>query len=457
MADAQSMQGARQRAQQLMQNATKGHGTTMARIGLAWAFPSLLAFSVGAFIKLGGEGLLPNLLVEASRISATIVLLISGVLALEIALYSIGDAIARKRTTWRIAWDIVLVLVVAPLETWTLYLLITGQPATGPVDLMRAAEAVMATAYLGTLSILPPTDRDFVRIIGSRAAERAMEKLELIPLDAVGMGRLYRIQAVGNDDTLSWGQRAEKLVSVMEELAPGEQERLYQQRIAELEAAQRETSAQAQRDIASVQERARQLTETAEREIAEANAQSHTSATQRTLDAVLALVATGKLPDWLIAERPDLADFSLASVAGAHGGRRGGSGMGGRAPNSVPARESSSPSQRQRAFLIEQGIEPSKAPEGKRGVWLRASDLEALTGGKSGSETPQALIRRLGDGLKVGVAYVAPFEPVMRELAERHLLADAPRIWWASQIQSADDTGMDAVGHPAANVIPMRA
>lgn len=206
-----------------------------------------------------------------------------------------------------------------------------------------------------------------------------------------------------------------------------------------------EAQAEAQRQIAAAEDAAQRQIETAQREIHTA----HVAATQRTLDAVLALVATGKLPDWLIVERPDLADFSLASFAG--GTRR--SGSGGKSLALTPAREPSSPSQRQRAFLAEQGIEPSVAPEGKRGVWLRASDLATLTGSKSGNETPQALIRRLGDGLKVGVAYVAPFEPVMRELAERHLLADAALMWWMKQTPSGDDAAADRGG----NVIPMRA
>src|SRR5690242_9135404 len=108
--------GAQRRARQLLQNATKGHGVFMARVGQGWAFPSLLAFSVGAFIKLGGDGLVPPEVAMIARIAATIVLLISGVLALEIALFSIGDAIARRRITWRMVWDIALVCVVAPLE-----------------------------------------------------------------------------------------------------------------------------------------------------------------------------------------------------------------------------------------------------------------------------------------------------------------------------------------------------
>lgn len=444
-------QAAQKRAQRLMQNATKGHGVFMAKVGQVWAFPSLLAFSIGAFITLGGEGLLPGGVATAARIGATIVLLISGVLALEIALFSIGDAITRKRLTARMVWDILLVLVVGPLETWTLYLLITGQPANGPTDLMRAAEAVMATAYLGTLVLRPPTDRDFVRIIGSRAAERAMEKLEMIPLDAVGMGRLYRIQAVGNDDTLSWSQRAEKLVAVMEELAPGEQERLYQQRIAALEATLETAQAQARTDAA-------RHIETAQRQVEAANS----AATQRTLDAILSLVATGTLPDWLTEQRPDLAGFSLAQLAGGNGGGHGGrkSGAGGIA--ALPAREPASQAERVRRWLLGQGIEPCKAPEGKRGVWLRVADVDVLTDGHaSASETHQALVKRLGNGAVVGRALVAPYEPVMRELYERHLLTDTARQWWASQqsmqSHSGDDAADDSQRDNRSNVVAMRA
>ena len=440
--------GAQRRARQLIQNATKGHGAFMAKLGQVWAFPSLLAFSVGAFIKLGGDGLIPGNIATASRIGATIILLISGVLALEIALFSIGDAIARRRVSWRIAWDIALVMVVAPLETWTLYLLITGQPANGPVDLMRAAEAVMATAYLATLVIQPPSDREFVRLIGSRAGELTATKLELIPLDEVGMGRLYQVQAVANDESLTWSQRADKLVSVMEELAPGEQERAHQEQVAALERERDAARADATRQIEAERERVRQLTETVQRQIAEANAASVTRAS----DALLSLFTTGVLPDWLTQRRPDLAGVTLESLVERYSGGKRSRGNG-------ATREPATKAARQRSFLIEQGIEPSSAPDGKRGVWLRASDVTALCGSKTGSEKPQDLVRRLGNSATVGRNLVAPFELVMRELAERHLLSDAARIWWNGQT-SGSDTGEDAgedSGEMPAIIRPLRA
>lgn len=431
--------GAQRRAKQLMQSATKGHGAFMTQVGQVWAFPSLLAFSVGAFIKLGGDGLIPSGIATASRIGATIILLISGVLALHIAFYSIGSAIGRRRVTWRIAWDIFLIVVVAPLETWTLYLLFTGQPINGPVDLMRAAEAVVATVYLATLVIQPPSDREFVRLIGSRAGELTATKLELIPLDEVGMGRLYQVQAVANDESLTWSQRADKLVGVMEELAPGEQERAHQEQIAALEHERDAARADAQRQIEGAQERVRQLTDTAQRQITEANAASERQSVQRASDALLSLLTTGALPDWLTELRPDLAGVTLDSLIERMGGASGKRGRG--AASVSPA--DTSRAGRQRAFLLEQGIEPSAAPQGKRGVWLRAADVTVLTGGKPGTEKPQDLVRRLGNGATVGRNLVAPFEPVLRELSERHLLNDAARIWWAAQTHETSGGGDD--------------
>lgn len=401
--------GAHRRARQLLQSATKGHGVFMARIGQAWAFPSLLAFSVGAFIKLGGDGLLPEDISTIARISATIVLLVSGVLALEIALFSIGDAIARRRVTWRMAWDIALVFVVAPLETWTLYLLITGQPANGPVDLMRAAEAVMATAYLATLIIQPPSDREFVRLIGSRAGELTATKLELIPLDDVGMGRLYRVQAVANDESLSWSQRADKLVSVMEELAPGEQERQHQRQMAELEA-----------------------------EIAETRA--------RAADALLVFLAGGNLPDWLLEARPELADIALTKRTVSRGKAAG-----------IPT--SKAPPSRpdaMRFFLHSLDLSPAKAPNNMRGIWIKSSDIPALIGEHRLPESHTKLAERLGkaankggDAPRDGTAYIARLEDVMSALIAYHCVDEATMNAWANVPQSGADTSDNVTAFPA--------
>jgi len=253
-----------------------------------------------------------------------------------------------------------------------------------------------------------------------------------------------------------------------DEVLEREQDALRQRQIASLQALTRDEVAEvrvqaeatitavreeAQRQMEATQAEARQHIETTQRQIEQANA----SATQRALDAILALVAGGTLPDWLTAQRPDLADFTLASVAGSGAGRRS-SGSGGKSG------AGSTRVERQRAFLVEQGIEPSSAPEGRRGVWLRASDLATLTGGRSGSERPQDLIRRLGDGATVGRNLVAPFEPVMRELSERHLLSDAARMWWTSQAHSGEDMNANQDDMSAAsrtdvrgNVIAMRA
>jgi len=412
--------GAHRRARQLLQSATKGHGVFMARVGQAWAFPSLLAFSVGAFIKLGGDGLLPEDVSTISRISATIVLLVAGVLALEIALFSVGDAIARRRVTWRMAWDIALVFVVAPLETWTLYLLITGQPANGPVDLMRAAEAVMATAYLATLIIQPPSDREFVRLIGSRAGELTATKLELIPLDDVGMGRLYRVQAVANDDTLTWSQRADKLVGVMEELAPGEQEHQHQQQVAALE--QRAQSAE---------QRLAETLATAKEHISDAQAQAKERAIEMTSRALTALLAGGNLPNWLTEARPELAGITLGKRAVSRG--KGAGIPTTKAPQSRP--------DAMRFFLHSMDITPAKAPDKKRGIWIKSSDIAALIGEHKLPESATKLASRLGNNAMDGTAYIARLEDVMPALIAYHCVDDDVMNAWAMVPTTSGDSG----------------
>ncbi len=391
--------GAQKRAARLMRKASN-HGGLFVLIGQIWAFPTLLALSVGAFIKLAGDGLLPPEVNAAGRIAATIILLISGVLALEIALYRIGDNIARGVGLGSSAWDIVLLTVIAPLEVWTFYLLLTNQPANGPTDLMRAAEAIMAAAYLGTLSKRPPTDRDFVRIIGNAAGERTYAKLEATPMDQVGMGRLYRIQALANDESLSYAERSSQLVAAMEELAPGSVER----------------------ESARLLEEMRARVEEAEGRADDLETQAREQTGRLLVQTLLVLASGGTIPEWMQEAWPELASLDFAQLAG--GRKRSAAGpLIEAAPRTL--------ADRQRKWLGEvlraKGIVTlTKTPKGRQGVWVSAAEIVAITGNTLDKVAAGDLIKLLGSE-KSGGRNVARFTAVMEHLLRSKLLGDAVR------------------------------
>lgn len=390
--------GAQKRAHQQMKKATHQGNIWMLRAGQFWAFPSLAAFSVGAFIKLGGEGLVPPGISVLARIGATIVLLLAGVLAMENALYNIGDMIARRAVSLRLLWDIALLLVVGPLETWTLFLLIANLPANGPTDLMRAAEAVMATAYLGTLVVRPPSARDFVRVIGARASERAMEKLEAIPLDAVGMGRLYNLQAIAADDSLSYSARAQQLVPAMEELSPADAQRAGAQRIAELEA------------------------QVAEMETGEKDRLG------KMLVQVLLLAFSGQpLPAWMAEAYPEVASLDFATLAG---GKR-------TARREIVEAAPRTDADRQRLWLLQilrpKGItELPKAPTTEKGTqrqgcWLGVREMAALADGALSQDAARDLLKLIPETEMSGGRKVGKFRLVMEALLTSNLLPSEVR------------------------------
>jgi glutathione S-transferase len=124
---------------------------------------------------------------------------------------------------------------------------------------------------------------------------------------------------------------------------------------------------------ASVQEALARLTPDAvrselERRVTEAERQANVAVTQAKADAIewtsralTSLLATGKLPDWLVEARPELADITLSKTAASR--RKG-------VANSAP-KQPQSRAEALRLFLHSLDLSPAKAPEKKRGVWIK--------------------------------------------------------------------------------------
>lgn len=459
-------------AKRALKRATS-HGAAMLAFARLWSIPLMIFFSIGALVTLGWTPLQHNIAlylagqpldyVELAGLAVTVVFVIGMDVAMIVAAVMLRNA-QNRQARFGETWHLWFVMVsVGALEAATFITMVEGyeHPQTVAAWALLVGRGVMAPIIAIFLSLAgeqPVSHRDVRHLLQVRSGEGLLSMLESTLSGDGGreadMAQLFSFFTLVNGDVGTTQAEQDawygNVMATMERMVPASARALAQREIEQ-------TQFQAAQDVAQARAEAQRQIETAQRQVEAAT----TAATQRTLDAILSLVATGALPDWLIEQRPDLAGFSLAQLAGgANGGngrgRNGKGGVGGL--SSLPAREPASQAERVRRWLAEQGIEPCRAPEGKRGVWLRVADVETLTAGHaSASETHQSLVKRLGGSQVVGRALVAPFEPVMRELYERHLLTDEARVWWVAQSQSGDDTADDGHADARSNVVAMRA
>ena len=169
----------------------------------------------------------------------------------------------------------------------------------------------------------------------------------------------------------------------------------------------------------------------AERAASAAIAEAKEQAIEMTSRALTALATGADLPEWLTQARPELAGITLGKRPVARGKAVTNGGP------SVPK----SPSDAKRMLLDNLGISPAKTPDKKRGIWIRSSDIGTLSAGSIAKEEATAMARRLGDGARDGLPYIAPLDAIMQELMERHKLSEATAKEWANITQSGEDTG----------------
>jgi hypothetical protein len=97
----------------------------------------------------------------------------------------------------------------------------------------------------------------------------------------------------------------------------------------------------------------------------EAIAGANARAFQQLSSAILHLAATGELPEWVTQQAPELAGLKFGSF-GRSGGNRGAK---------APVSEPRSRSDAARFWLHSSGVTPGKTPAGRKGIWLKSSDL----------------------------------------------------------------------------------
>jgi hypothetical protein len=87
-----------------------------------------------------------------------------------------------------------------------------------------------------------------------------------------------------------------------------------------------------------------------------------------------------------------------------------------------------------RYWLEGMGIVVDKTPTGKRGTWLKSSDIVALIGADMSEQDKKNLATKLakdlGDGVKISTAWAAPFDRVLEELSLRNQLTSEAQTFW---------------------------
>ncbi len=110
----------------------------------------------------------------------------------------------------------------------------------------------------------------------------------------------------------------------------------------------------------------------------------------------------------------------------------------------APISEPRSRSDAARFWLNAIGVAPGKTPVGRKDIWLKSSDLSAITDGRMSGEAATNMAKILGDNTKISQAYALPFERAMADLYQRHMLSEAARIWWESFVATGGNEGENA-------------
>lgn len=406
------------------------HGAVIMAWGRFWAMVLLVFFSLGALVTLAGvpmqhiataiETHQPINVTEAIT-SATILALVIGMdLAMVIATMMIRALRIRGKTfaDW---WGyLVLALFVGSVEALTFgVMIVQNEHPVGIVAWLlvgaRSVAVPVCAVFLSLVANLPVTPNDVRTKLQIRAGEGLMAYLEMaVQTGMADPSALFSFFGLVNDpramEQPGWEVKVQEALA---RLSPDAVHSELKQRATAAEEKLAETIAQTKERIEAAEERA------------------YEQAIEWTSRAITALASGADLPDWLLEARPELAGITLGKRTTTRGKASPNGGL------SAPK----SPSDAKRMFLDSLGISPAKAPDNKRGIWVRSSDIPTLSAGAIAKEEATAMARRLGDSARDGLPYIALLDAVMSELMERHKLSEATAKEWASITHSGEDTG----------------
>jgi hypothetical protein len=409
--------------------------------------------------------------------------LMAGALALLVATVVVADyaaiqtmrripVLARNRSTvalWEHGAYLAFVLAVE-LITFALVLSVIDRdpqallsrtpivPVDGPIYwaqiVLRAALVAWTAVQLYVAAMPLPLqwatlDHKSMALLGGHA-KAALQRLELTQSDVASVFSAFAAVSRRPPRRRTWwnGWRVRR-----DHEAAGAEAAHQQEVIRALEGLSRDHAAHWAAERADL-ERARQAAEQAERDAHEAVLHAKAEATQaaraQLSEAFVYLLATGTAPEWLAELAPEVATL-LPHVIGK--GRRMPRPIG---PQSIAHLTSIGGGSLDdlRAILAGMGVHEAPKPDGmRRGIWVRSSDIEAISDGAIQGEEATNLARRLGHGAKNGRAYIAPLDALIGELAERNKLHSRFIAWHDARrkhLGTAPDTSDEQASYRAA-------
>jgi hypothetical protein len=408
--------GAPNEAEKALKEATS-HGAMMINLGRAWAIPMLITFSIAATIVLAGTPLEHNWqlftshlnggvlnalaalnFVQVSEILVVIFFVFGADVAVLAAASNIRDARSRGEKFLSQWGQILIILGIGALEstTFTIMLASIDNPQTWgqwAFVLARSIGIPIVAIDLATLRKRRLTEDDSDALMEAKISTRLIELLDGLDMQHADIGQLTNLRLLLAAKHLQREERSRQIIAAIERLSP---------------------------DVA------RQELEVERAKLQEAIAGANAKAFQQLTSAILHLAATGTLPEWVIQQAPELAGLKFGSLG------RSASNRGAKAPDSQPR----SRGEAIRFFLERVGVTPGKTPVGRKGIWLKSSELSALTSGRMAGEAATNMAKILGDNTKISQAYALPFERAMADLYQRHMLTEEARSWWESFVAS---------------------
>lgn len=412
------------------------HGAVIMAWGRVWAVLLLVFFSAAALDTLAGAPIRriatalqlhqPIDATDAITASSTLGLVIGMDLAMVIATMLIRGMVARGKGFGDWWWLFGLAAFVAVIEALTFGMMIaeSEHPQTWVawlVLILRAMAVPVCAVFLSLVTNLPVTADDISKKIqiesGNGVLADVETKMAQGTADPSALWALFTF--IGDEAARAQPDWADKVQEYIRQLNPDTIRAALEQRVTTAEQRLAETIAQAKQQVS------------------DAIASTEDRAIEMTSRALTSLLAGGMLPDWLLEARPELADISLTKTRTT--ARKG-------ANNAAPSMPKS-PADAMRFFLASFDISPAKAPDKKRGIWIKSSDIPALIGEHSLPESPTKLAERLGKAAmkgetspRDGTAYIARLEDVMSQLIAYHCVEDSVMNAWAMVPTTSGDS-----------------